>query len=567
MYVELPRKRPVDLMPNIQKKQPAAQNNGKFILEPPSQGRFLFLSFLLSLSGDNKKDPCVKTDIVGVEYCQMEAEKAIACKSFSRFILTMEMQIPRNSSTTVASLVYSHKFAEYVVVSVLITYFTDTWKEDNLLKAVAIVNVQEGLSATMVIVMTYISEAHISRLKVIICSTAAYITGLVLLYLSALKLIIQSTEVGLFYMIVVLIAVGKAGGQPILEGYLVDQLRNHEPNPEINEDRVEARRKFWWSIACLSAYVSPWIFFGASWPRKFIYSASLMGVAGLLFLCDIPFYHHSERTGSNLTNVFLVFKAALLKRHLDYPSTHDKFHMNDEILSPHRFIKQNGHQLYLAPQVKFFRWLDKAAIKESSSLSVKEQESEGRLFTVTQVKEIKLLLTMVPMWSTFIGFGLVLSTANTFFTEQGNDMEETVSIYILLLVSVAWRVEVRRLKVVSKSGLVDKPKDTIPMSNWWLAPQFFLLGLMEGFAIDGLVEFFSNHVSESMVGYGSAINDFVIGIGSFLNGLCVYTFRGWFADTLNHSRLDQYYRMLVVVAFINLCYYWWISITIYSKAQ
>ncbi|RVW48697.1 Protein NRT1/ PTR family 5.6 [Vitis vinifera] len=465
----------------------------------------------------------------------------------------------------VSGLVYSHKFAEYVVVSVLITYFTDTWKEDNLLKAVAIVNVQEGLSTTMVIVMTYISEAHISRLKVIICSTAAYITGLVLLYLSALKLIIQSTQVGLFYMIVVLIAVGKAGGQPILEGYLVDQLRNHEPNPEINEDRVEARRKFWWSIACLSAYVSPWIFFGASWPRKFIYSASLMGAAGLLFLCAIPFYHHSERTGSNLTNVFLVFKAALLKRHLDYPSTQDKFHMNDEILSPRRFIKQNGHQLYLAPQIKFFRWLDKAAIKESSSLSVKEQESEGRLFTVTQVKEIKLLLTMVPMWSTFIGFGLVLSTANTFFTEQGNDMEETVSIYILLC--VAWRVEVRRLKIVYKSDLVDKPKDTIPMSNLWLAPQFFLLGLMEGFAIDGLVEFFSNHVSESMVGYGSAINDCVIGIGSFLNGLCVYTFRGWFADTINHSRLDQYYRMLVVVAFINLCYYWWISITIYSKAQ
>ena len=191
-----------------------------------------------------------------------------------------------------------------------------------------------------------------------------------LLYLSALKLIIQSTEVGLFYMIVVLIAVGKAGGQPILEGYLIDQLRNHEPNPEINEDRVEARRKFWWSIACLSAYVSPWIFFGASWPRKFIYSASLMGAAGLLFLCAIPFYHHSERTGSNLTNVFLVFKAALLKRHLDYPSTHDKFHMNDEILSPHRFIKQNGHQLYLAPQVKFFRSLSLSLSKYIYILSL-----------------------------------------------------------------------------------------------------------------------------------------------------------------------------------------------------
>ena len=208
-------------------------------------------------------------------------------------------------------------------------------------------------------------------------------------------------------------------------------------------------------------------------------------------------------------------------------------------------------------------------------------------------------------------FGLVRSAANTFYTEQGNDMEETVSIYILLLVryicrgtisylynrsfskkipkeqqnlrqilriwigmmlsvlccSVAWGIEVHRLKIVNKHGLVDKPKDTIPMSNCWLAPQFILLGLMEGFAIDGLDEFFSYHVSESMEGYVSAINDCVIGIGSFVNGFCVYTFRGWFAETINRSRLDRYYHMLAVVSFINMFYYWCISATFYRKAR
>ena len=168
-------------------------------------------------------------------------------------------------------------------------------------------------------------------------------------------------------MIVVLIAVGKAGGQPILKRYLTDQLRNHEPDPETDEDRVEARRKFWWFTAYLSPYISLLIFYAASWPIIFISSAILMGAAGLLFLCAIPLYHHSEQTGSDLTNVFFVFKAAILKRHLDYPSTRDKFHTNDEVLNPHQFFKQNGHQLYLAPQVKFIRSF---SLPSSLSLSI-----------------------------------------------------------------------------------------------------------------------------------------------------------------------------------------------------
>ena len=63
----------------------------------------------------------------------------------------------------------------YAVVDVLITYFTDHWKKDNLLKAAGIVNFLEGLSLLLVIVMTYISENHTTPVKVILYSTAAYI--------------------------------------------------------------------------------------------------------------------------------------------------------------------------------------------------------------------------------------------------------------------------------------------------------------------------------------------------------------------------------------------------------
>ena len=51
----------------------------------------------------------------------------------------------------------------------------------------------------------------------------------------------------------------------------------------------------------------------------------------------------------------------------------------------------------------------------------------------------------------------------------------------------------------------------------WLLPQiFFLFGLMEGLANEGLDEFFLSHVVESMRSYGPSFNDCVLGFGNFL---------------------------------------------------
>ncbi|KAK1548855.1 hypothetical protein Q3G72_010498 [Acer saccharum] len=213
---------------------------------------------------------------------------------------------------------------------------------------------------------------------------------------------------------------------------------------------------------------------------------------------------------------------------------------------------------------------------------------------------------MVPMWSAFLVFGLVLSVGNTFYVLQGIYLESAnvLLIYLILLQSitremvsndlsplcslskwfpeaklkrnmmriwggmvisilcsaVAWRVEVRRLDKDSKM-------DSIPMSIWWLAPQFFLLGLMEGLAVDGLEEFTidDNHLSRSMKKLLSAINTFIVdGIGSALNILCIFSSTNLFLDTLNESRLDLYYKYLTIYGTsLNCVYLLLISILIY----
>ncbi|KAG5027508.1 hypothetical protein JHK86_023422 [Glycine max] len=48
----------------------------------------------------------------------------------------------------------------------------------------------------------------------------------------------------------------------------------------------------------------------------------------------------------------------------------------------------------------------------------------------------------------------------------------------------------QRLKTAQEYGLVDKPNATIPMSVWWLVPQYFFFGISNVFTMVGLQELF-----------------------------------------------------------------------------
>ncbi|XP_058223572.1 protein NRT1/ PTR FAMILY 5.5-like isoform X2 [Rhododendron vialii] len=426
------------------------------------------------------------------------------------------------------------------------------------------VNVLEGLSSVLVLAMTYISENHVSRLKVILCSTAAYIIGMVMLCISAFHPI-PGDKTGMYFVpAVLLISVGKSGGVPILEGFLVDQLTAHERRLGEDEGRVNAREtvwSLWWITASLVCALStPWIFgSNPDWLVVFICSISVMVIGYLLFLCCIPLYHRSVDDAAATTD-------------LEIACSNPKEHTINNGLSP--------------------------AVCAGRSL----------------VEQWKPLSVMIPMWTTFLVFGLVLSTGDTFFTEQGNNMDPTVSIYVLIMIrkiirfassffttlllkcipkrlktqriivgiwtamvlsifccSVAWRVEIRRLRAITEYGFcaIEVDYDIIPMSIMRLAPQFCLLALMEGIGRKGLDLFFEAQVSDVPMGkYGSALNEAVIGFGSFLNAVLVYGLKSWFGDTLNcSSRLDNYYQMLMIMSFVNLCYYWFVSSFYWNKKK
>ena len=71
-------------------------------------------------------------------------------------------------------------------------------------------------------------------------------------------------------------------------------------------------------------------------------------------------------------------------------------------------------------------------------------------------------------------------------------------------------VEVRRMHVIGANHVAG-PKDIVPMSIFWLMPQYVLIGIADVFNAIGLLEFFYDQSPEDMQSLGTTF--FTSGIG------------------------------------------------------
>lgn len=258
------------------------------------------------------------------------------------------------------------------------------------------------------------------------------------------------------------------------------------------------------------------------------------------------------------------------------------------------------------------RFLDKAAILDVTQDSIEQQQNPWKLATVTKVEELKLIINMIPIWLTTLPFGICVAQAATFFIKQGVTMNRKIihnfeippaSIYALTAVGmiiavtiydkilvpflrrttgnergisilqrigigmifsistmvVAALVERKRLNVVHRNPL----EGSASMSVFWLAPQFLILGIGDGFSLVGLQEYFYDQVPDSMRSLGIALYLSVIGAANFISSLLITIVdhiteesgKSWFGKDLNSSRLDYFYWLLAIITAVNLCVY------------
>ena len=227
----------------------------------------------------------------------------------------------------------------------------------------------------------------------------------------------------------------------------------------------------------------------------------------------------------------------------------------------------------------------------------------------SKVTEVKRLLILLLMFPTFVAYGMIKATGNTFFIAQSRNMDAhiigkvKVPLMIFFLVQsfisfitkllfhrilnlfrrrqrvelegigagmvcgilcciTAWRVELHRLNLIMKEGIGldnDDPNKIILMSVIWLLPQFCLLGLMEGLGDKGLENFIKDYVEESMKRHVLLCGKLVIGFGNFFSITFVLLKPSWFKDTVNTSHLDRYFLTLAILGSVFLCIFVCIS--------
>ena len=254
------------------------------------------------------------------------------------------------------------------------------------------------------------------------------------------------------------------------------------------------------------------------------------------------------------------------------------------------------------------RFLNKALLSSDGS------KEAGKVCTFSEVEEAKTVLRLVPILFTSLGYGIVFAQIPTFFTKQGATMDRTifpgfkipaaslqsfVGLCILLLVPiydriivpiaraftkkpsgitmlqrigtgmlisaismvVAALVEMKRLKTAQEFGLVDVPGVTVPVSVWWLVPQYVVFGTADVFTMVGLQEFFYDQVPTDLRSVGLALYLSVIGLGNFLSSFLVSFIDeatgedgrdSWFANNLNKAHLDYFYLLLAGISVVAL---------------
>lgn len=235
---------------------------------------------------------------------------------------------------------------------------------------------------------------------------------------------------------------------------------------------------------------------------------------------------------------------------------------------------------------------------------------------MTQVEQVKILISVLPIFACTIIFNTILAQLQTFSVQQGSAMNTKLTKhfhippaslqsipYIMLIfivplydtffvpfarkftghdsgITPLQRIGVglffATFSMVSAALMENKRRVSAVESNeiisiFWITPQFLIFGISEMFTAVGLIEFFyKQSLKGSMQSFLTAITYCSYSFGFYLSSLLVSLVNkitsshhggGWLSDNnLNKDRLDLFYWLLAILSFLNfLNYLFWVK--------
>ncbi|TMW94152.1 hypothetical protein EJD97_010685 [Solanum chilense] len=503
----------------------------------------------------------------------------------------------------------------------LVTYLTGTMHLGNASSANNVTNFL-GTSFMLTLLGGFVADTFLGRYLTIGIFTTIQAMGVTILTISTIipSLRPPKCELGsstcipasgkqlmVLYIALYMTALGTGGLKSSVSGFGSDQFDETD-----KKERGQMIKFFNWffffinvgSLGAVTILVYIQDNLGREWGYGICACAIVIGL--VIFLSGTRKYRFKKLVGSPLTQIASVFVAALRKKHLELPSDPSLLFNIDDI--PGDGNKKAKQRL---PHSKEYRFLDKAAIKvndvESAGFTV---VNKWNLSTLTDVEEVKLVLRMLPTWATTIMFWTVYAQMTTFSVSQATTMDRhigkfeippasltlffvgsillTCVFYDRVVVPITKRVlnnpqglsplqriavglvlsiiamiaaaltEVKRLNVAHLHGLTNDANAMIPLSVFWLVPQFLLVGAGEAFTYIGQLDFFLRECPKGMKTMSTGLFLSTLSLGFFVSSILVTIVhkvtgdKPWLADNLNQGRLYDFYWLLAILSVLNL---------------
>ncbi|CAL9198277.1 protein NRT1/ PTR FAMILY 4.3-like isoform X1 [Musa acuminata AAA Group] len=414
-------------------------------------------------------------------------------------------------------------------------------------------------------------------------------------------------KAAVFFLALYLVALGSGCLKPNMIAHGADQFGRDDPKQPKKLSTYFNAAYFSFCVGELIALtVLVWVQTRSGMDVGFGVSAGAMAMGLISLISGVVFYRNKPPQGSIFTPIARVFVAAISKRKQVCPST------NSELM--HQSQKHAGDHHQPSPGVNSlrhtdkFRFLDKACIKAQDGSSLKE--SPWKLCTATEVEQVKVVLSVIPIFACTIIFNTILAQLQTFSVQQGSSMDTRVGNsftippasfqaipYMMLIVLVPiyetgfvpllrrftgkesgitplQRIGVGLFTVtfsMVSAALIEKKRREEAvgphkhLSIFWIAPQFLVFGLSEMFTAVGLIEFFYKQSAGGMQSFLTAMTYCSYSFGFFLSSLLVSLVNkitsssssgGWLSDNdLNKDRLDLFYWLLAALSLLNFVNY------------
>ncbi|KAF9661583.1 hypothetical protein SADUNF_Sadunf19G0083900 [Salix dunnii] len=517
----------------------------------------------------------------------------------------------------------AERFAYHGISSSLVTYLTGPLGQSTA-SAAANVNTWSGTVAMLPLLGAFVADSFLGRYRTIVAAALIYILGLGLLTLAA-KLTsanlhdCQSTKdvslcapprflVALFFFSIYLAAIGQGGYKPCVQAFEGDQFDGQDPK----ESKAKSSFFNWWYFAIsvgirVTLIVVVYIQENLSWALGFGIPCIVLVASLLVFLLGSRTYRYNFK--ENNKNPFIRIGRVIVRAIRNRHNTPSAIPSEEDACQRRQCSEQ-------------FKFLNKALLAQDGS------QIDQNLCSVKDVEDTKALLKLVPIWITSLAYAVVFAQTTTFFTKQGATLDRKIvssfrlpaatlqtfigfaimifiPVYDRIIVPISRRltrkslgitmlqrigtgmffsmismvtaalVEMKRLETAKDHGLVDLPKVTVPMSIWWLAPQYILCGVADVLTIVGLQEFCYDQVPKELRSLGISIYLSIFGIGSFLSTFLISTINketsgdgqeSWFANNLNRAHLDYFYWLLAGLSALGfIVYLYFARLYIYNR--